>query len=241
MHEHASPAVLKAEAISKTLGTQLQTSVLHEVSLQVEKGEFVALTGPSGSGKTTLLYLLGALDRPSQGEIWINGQRTSQMRDPELTDLRQKAIGFVFQFHFLLPEFNALENVVIPQILAGKPRFEAEKRAKELLEKVGLSHRMQHRPVELSGGEQQRVAIARALSNRPPLILADEPTGNLDSENTEQVFALLHALNREEALAIVFVTHNLDLAARSHRTIQLRDGRITSPEYGSADRPNTSL
>jgi len=234
------PPVLRAEAIGKTLGKQLLTPVLYDVSLQVEKAEFVALTGPSGSGKTTLLYLLGALDRPSQGEIWVNNQRTSQMKDPELTELRQKEIGFVFQFHFLLPEFSALENVIIPQLLAGKPRHLAEKRASELLERVGLSHRLKHRPVELSGGEQQRVAIARALCNQPPLILADEPTGNLDTENTEQVFALLHELNRTEDLAIVFVTHNLDLAARSHRTIQLRDGRVTSTGVAPADRPKTS-
>jgi lipoprotein-releasing system ATP-binding protein len=230
------PPLLKADKISKTLGIQLQTPVLHEVSLEVKRGEFVALTGPSGSGKTTLLYLLGALDRPSKGEIWLNDQATSKMKDAELTQLRQNEIGFVFQFHFLLPEFSALENVMIPQILAKKSRSDAEKRAKELLDRVGMSHRLRHRPIELSGGEQQRVALARALSNHPTLILADEPTGNLDSENTEQVFALLHEVNQAENLAIVFVTHNLELAARSQRIIQLRDGRINPVAIELADK-----
>jgi lipoprotein-releasing system ATP-binding protein len=227
----------EAVAVSRILGKQLQTSVLHEVSFQVVSGEFIALTGPSGSGKTTLLYLLGALDRPSSGEIRIQGQSTTHLHEAEMTRLRQQTIGFIFQFHFLLPEFSALDNVVIPQVLAGVSRHQAEQRARELLGRTGLGHRLRHRPAELSGGEQQRVAIARALSNRPALILADEPTGNLDSENTEQVFALLKQLNREENLAVVCVTHNLELAARMDRLIQMRDGRVVKDQGGRPDRP----
>ncbi|PIQ23273.1 hypothetical protein COW36_07995 [bacterium (Candidatus Blackallbacteria) CG17_big_fil_post_rev_8_21_14_2_50_48_46] len=237
MSANFAKTLLRAQSVSKTLGQQLQTSVLHEINLEVKQGEFVSLTGPSGSGKTTLLYLLGALDRPSQGEIWIRDQLTRTMKDHELTQLRQNAIGFVFQFHFLLPEFTALENVVIPQILAGTSQLEAQSSARQLLERVGLGHRLTHRPAEMSGGEQQRVAIARALCNRPALMLADEPTGNLDTENTEQVFKLLFELNREENLAIVFVTHNLELASRTDRTIQMRDGRIMGEVAGIPDRP----
>lgn len=237
--EHA-PVLLRVQAVTKTLGQHLQTPVLRGVSLQVRQGEFVALTGPSGSGKTTLLYLLGALDHPSSGEIWVNGQLTRTMAEQDLTRLRQREIGFVFQFHFLLPEFTALENVLVPQILAGIPRLQAQRRAVELLERVGLSHRLAHRPSELSGGEQQRVAIARALSNRPPLLLADEPTGNLDSENTEQVFSLLQELNREDRIAIICVTHNLELAGRTQRTLLMRDGRIIADSGGSPDRPAES-
>lgn len=215
--------VLDAQDVFRTLG---QTDVLRGISLSILPSEFVAITGPSGSGKTTLLYLLGALDTPSSGEIRIDGVAISSLGDTERSRLRQRSLGFVFQFHFLLPELTALENVAIPAMLSGVQRPEAEKRAKALLERVQISHRLGHRPGELSGGEQQRVAIARALINKPRLMLADEPTGNLDSENTERVFELLQELNREEDLAVLLVTHNENLAHRCQREIRIRDGRV---------------
>lgn len=215
--------VLRAEKVYRTLG---QTEVLKGVSLEIAPAEFVAITGPSGSGKTTLLYLLGALDTPSKGEIYLDNTAISSLKDPARDRLRQRTLGFVFQFHFLLPELSALENVAISAMLAGVARPEAESRARGLLEQVQMSHRLGHRPGELSGGEQQRVAIARALVNEPRLILADEPTGNLDSENTQRVFELLQSLNREKQLAVILVTHNDELARLSHREIHLRDGQI---------------
>lgn len=218
--------LLSAQHVSRQLG---QTQILTDLSLEVARGEFVAIMGPSGSGKTTLLYLLGALDRPDTGEIYINGTGISSLNDTERSRLRQRELGFIFQFHFLLPELSALENVAIAAMLADSPRVQAEARAAELLAQVGLSHRLSHRPNQLSGGEQQRVAIARALMNHPRLMLADEPTGNLDSENSAHIFALLEQLNRQEDLAIVLVTHDQSLARRTHRQIHLKDGQIGSP------------
>lgn len=218
-----NPPILKVDQVYRKLG---QTEVLKGVSLAIAPKEFVAITGPSGSGKTSLLYLMGALDTPNQGDIYLNQTAVSGLKDAERDQLRQKTLGFVFQFHFLLPELSALENVAISAMLANVARSEAESRAKVLLERVQLSHRLSHRPGELSGGEQQRVAIARALINQPRLILADEPTGNLDSENTERVFQLLHELNQENDLAVVLVTHNDELAQRCHREIHMRDGQI---------------
>ena len=219
----SSTPVLQADEVYRTLG---QTEVLRGISLAIAPAEFVAIMGPSGSGKTTLLYLLGALDTPSRGEIAIDGVAISRLKDNERSRLRQRSIGFVFQFHFLLPELTALENVAVPAMLAGVARPDAETRARELLDQVQMSHRLGHRPGELSGGEQQRVAIARSLINRPRLMLADEPTGNLDSENTERVFALLQELNRSQDLAVVLVTHNEELARRADREIHIRDGKV---------------
>ncbi len=223
MSKNPAEPVLEADQVFRTLG---QTDVLRGISLRIDAGEFVAITGPSGSGKTTLLYLLGALDTPSQGEIRIDGTAISSLNDTERSRLRQRSLGFVFQFHFLLPELTALENVAIPAMLAGVSRPEAESRAKALLDRVQISHRLGHRPGELSGGEQQRVAIARSLINQPRLMLADEPTGNLDTENTERVFSLLQELNREQNLAVLLVTHNEELARRSQREIHIRDGKV---------------
>jgi len=220
---HATP-LLQTQQLSRTLG---KTQVLHGIDLQIQAGEFVAIMGPSGSGKTTLLYLLGALDQPTSGRILLNGIDMTELKDDARSALRQQYLGFVFQFHYLLPELSAVENVAIAAILAGSARRESLQRAQELLDKVGLSHRLGHRPSELSGGEQQRVAIARALMNRPRLILADEPTGNLDSENTQRVFELLNTLNQETGLGIVLVTHNAELAGLTHRQIHLRDGVLS--------------
>ncbi len=216
-------SLLVTEELGRTLG---QTEVLKGINLSIHAGEFASIMGPSGSGKTTLLYLLGALDQPSTGKILLDGVELTGLKDDERSNLRQRYLGFVFQFHYLLPELNALENVAIPAMLAGMPRAQSETRAVSLLEKVGLSHRLKHRPAELSGGEQQRVSIARALMNRPRLILADEPTGNLDSENTHKIFELLDTLNREENLAIVLVTHDPKLAEKTHRHIYLEDGQV---------------
>lgn len=218
--------LLTTQNLTKSFGKHTITHVLQQVSLSIQTGEFVSIIGPSGSGKSTLLYLLGALEHPSSGDIILGQQAYSQCSENQLTQLRQQKIGFVFQFHFLLPEFNALENVLLPARLAQRPLKEAQKQALALLERVGLSHRLHHRPTELSGGEKQRVAIARALINQPQLLLADEPTGNLDTENTQQIFDLLHELNLNLSQTIVMVTHNLELAARTHRQIHLVDGKV---------------
>ncbi len=196
------------------------------IDLEVDAGEFVAITGPSGSGKSTLLYLLGALDRPSSGEIHLVGDTTGQMRDIDLANVRSRVVGFVFQFHFLMMELSALENVMVPALVAGKPTSEVTRRARELLDRVGLADRIDHRPAQLSGGEQQRVAIARALINQPALLLGDEPTGNLDTATGEAIYQLFREHNREHGQTIVVVTHNPVLAQHADRVVNVVDGRI---------------
>lgn len=222
-------AVLQARDVTKTFKKdRASLSVLNEVSLTVTPGEFVAITGPSGSGKSTLLYLLGALDRPTGGEIVILGKSTSSMNDKRLAALRLKDIGFVFQFHFLLPELNATENVMAPLLIAGVPTDRARTQAQALLRKVELGHRLDHKPAELSGGEQQRVAIARALVHGPSILFGDEPTGNLDTATGESIYQLLRQYNRELGQTIIVVTHNPDLAWHADRVIEMVDGRIRS-------------
>ena len=196
-------------------------SVLSQVNLRVQAGEFVALTGPSGCGKSTLLHIAGLLDVPDAGEVIIAGQPMHNAKDSARTLARLTHIGFVYQFHHLLPEFSALENVMMPLLIAGVAEQEAQPRAQALLQELGLAARLRHRPAKLSGGEQQRVAIARALVSQPKLLLADEPTGNLDSSNAEQVFSLLLSLARQRKLAIVMATHNPELAARMDRVFAL--------------------
>lgn len=198
--------------------------VLKGVNADIRQAEMVALVGPSGSGKSTLLQMVGLLDTPSSGVIAINGTPAQKMDERGRTRMRRDSIGFVYQFHHLLPEFSALENVIIPQMIAGVSRAQAVDRAMKLLARLGLEARADHRPARLSGGEQQRVAIARALANRPKLLLADEPTGNLDPETAESVFALLQAIVRKTGVAAVIATHNLELAARMDRTLSLKDG-----------------
>ena len=200
--------------------------VLSGIDISIEKGEMVALVGPSGSGKSTLLHIAGLLEGPDSGEIEIDGRTTLGLPDDELTALRSQTIGFVYQYHHLLPEFSALENVVLPQMIAGQSRREAAKRGLELLTVVGLSERAQHRPAELSGGEQQRVAIVRALANRPSVLLADEPTGNLDPHTADDVFDLLINVVRSARLAAVVATHNYDIARRMDRILRLEEGGI---------------
>ncbi|WP_262030963.1 ABC transporter ATP-binding protein [Microvirga sp. Mcv34] len=200
--------------------------VLRGADLAIWPGEIVALIAPSGTGKSTLLHLAGLLERPDGGEVFVGSKQTAAMNDPERTRIRREELGFVYQFHHLLPEFSALENVVIPQLIRGLAKAEAQDRGTQLLTFLGLGKRLDHRPGELSGGEQQRVAIARAVANAPRLLLADEPTGNLDPNTADRVFQTLVAIVRASKLAALIATHNLDLAARMDRRVTIRDGLI---------------
>jgi lipoprotein-releasing system ATP-binding protein len=211
--------------------------VLKGADFEVQQGEMVAVVGPSGAGKSTLLHLLGTLDTPTQGRIDIGGEDVSAFPPDKLASFRNRTIGFVFQFHHLLPEFNALENTMMPALIQRIPRREAEKVAREMLERVGLSERLDHRPVELSGGEQQRVALARALVLGPRLLLADEPTGNLDDQTSEGIHQLLFDLNRSLGMTTVIVTHNSKLAALLGRTLYLRSGQISTVSGGQGSMP----
>jgi lipoprotein-releasing system ATP-binding protein len=202
--------------------------ILRKADFAINPGELVALVAPSGTGKSTLLHVAGLLEHPDGGEVYIGGRATSRLGDSERTRMRRTEIGFVYQFHHLLPEFSALENVVIPQLVRGLGRREADARASELLGFLGLGERLEHRPGELSGGEQQRVAIARAVANAPRLLLADEPTGNLDPGTSAHVFKTLTALVRASGLAALVATHNLDLAAQMDRRVTIRGGLIVA-------------
>ena len=222
-------AIVELQDIHKSygLGTAVATEVLHGVNLSIENGEFAALTGPSGSGKSTLLNILGLLEAPSSGRLSIDGQDTAGMDDATRTTLRGRSIGFIFQFHHLLPGFSALENVMMPSIIdLGWSTAQAQETALQLLEQVGLRDAANKRPSELSGGMQQRVAIARALSLSPRLILADEPTGNLDTHSADEIFELLQTINRERQSACLIVTHDPRLAQRCQRQIRIVDGQL---------------
>ncbi len=218
---------LQLQAVRRTFhqgGQDLE--ILKEVSFSVAPGEMVALVGPSGAGKSTLLHIAGLLERPTAGEIVINGKSAGKLNDAGRTALRRRDIGFVYQFHHLLPEFSALENLILPQMIGGTSRSAGKARAQELLESVGLANRATHRPARLSGGEQQRVAIARGLANAPSVLLADEPTGNLDPDTADGVFDILEQLVRSSGLAALIATHNLALADRMDRTLRLEHGTI---------------
>lgn len=204
--------------------------VLKGLDLEVKGGEVVIIVGPSGSGKSTLLHLLGGLDRPTKGSVSVSGRDIFSLSDEELAKFRNRSLGFIFQFHHLLPEFNALENVLLPAYLKGDSRRAAMERGEALLAEVGLADRMNHRPNELSGGEQQRVAVARALMNEPPLVLADEPSGNLDELNGLKLHQLLLDLARRKGITFVIATHNQDLAARGDRILRLSQGTLTPLE-----------
>jgi lipoprotein-releasing system ATP-binding protein len=221
-------SLLKLETVGYHYGEGAQRiSVLQGVSFELQPGEMVALMGPSGSGKSTLLNLCGLLDSPKEGSVTLLGDDVAALSDHRRTRLRCYHLGFVYQFHHLLPEFSALENVVIPQRIAGVSLKDATSRASDLLERVGLSHRTHHRPSALSGGEQQRVAIARALANRPDLLLADEPTGNLDEGTGQNVFDLFRQLARDHGLGVLMATHNPELAQTMDRRIFLHEGHVT--------------
>lgn len=207
--------------------------VLDGAQAELFPGQAVALVGPSGSGKSTLLHIAGLLESPDGGQVIVNGEDCSRMSDDQRTRVRRAQLGFVYQFHQLLPEFSALENVAIPQMIQGRSRKEASQRALELLTMLGLGDRLDHRPAELSGGEQQRTAIARGLANAPRLLLADEPTGNLDPDTSERVFGDLMSLIEHTGVAALIATHNMDLARRMHRVLRLEGGRLVELEHGS--------
>jgi len=200
--------------------------VLKGISLEIQAKAVVALVGASGAGKSTLLHLLGTLDEPDKGEVWFEDTCLTRLGEKQLSAFRNQSLGFVFQFHQLFPEFTALENVCIPAYIAGVSRANAEKQAKSWLERLGLSARANHKPSELSGGEQQRVAVARALINRPRIILADEPTGNLDSANSQELFRIMLELARAEGIGFLVATHNLELAGQADRILHIRDGKL---------------
>ncbi|WP_028108129.1 lipoprotein-releasing ABC transporter ATP-binding protein LolD [Ferrimonas futtsuensis] len=226
-----SDLLLRCEQLGKEYREgKLATRVLTDLNLEVNAGELLAVVGSSGSGKSTLLHIIGTLDTPSEGQVWFKGQELFALSDGARTQLRNRELGFVYQFHHLLPEFTALENVIMPLLIAGQSKAQARTRGEELLNRVGLSHRMEHKPSELSGGERQRVAIARALVNRPALVLADEPTGNLDEATAEEVYELIRELAAQEGTAFVVVTHDRELAARLDRQLMMHGGRLQAAQ-----------
>lgn len=225
----ATPPMLRLGNVEKSFPQgKAALHVLRGASLEIEAGEMVALVGPSGSGKSTLLNIAGLLENPDRGAVQVGGTHTARLSSRERAKLRRQSIGFVFQFHRLLPEFSALENLLIPQMLAGLPRDEATDRAEQLLSMVQLADRSSHRPGQLSGGEQQRVAIARAVSNAPKVLLADEPTGNLDPETAAEVFRHLTTIIRNTNTSALIVTHNIELAAKMDRVVTIRNGEISN-------------
>jgi len=221
--------ILRLERASKAygLGTPLEVEVLHDINLAMQRGEFLALIGPSGSGKSTLLNIIGLLDRPTTGRLFLKGRDTGALGDAELTRLRGHSIGFVFQYHYLISAFTALENVMMPMLVdRGFPSPEIKRRAETLMDQVGLSAVADNLAMNMSGGQQQRVAIARSLAMRPDLVLADEPTGNLDTKSADSAFELMQEVNRQDGTTFLIVTHNLDMARRCDRIVEVVDGRI---------------
>jgi len=230
----AAPAepILALEGVRKSynVGTPVEVEVLHGIDLAIERGEFAALIGPSGSGKSTLLNIVGLLERPTSGKVRISGRESTTLDETGLTELRGRTLGFVFQFHHLIPAFTALENVMMPMLIdRGRPDAAMRANALDLLREVGLEAAARKKPAELSGGMQQRVAIARALSMRPPIVLADEPTGNLDTHTADEIFDLMRRFNADHGIAFVVVTHDPRLAARCDRRIELVDGQLVRP------------
>jgi lipoprotein-releasing system ATP-binding protein len=220
-------SILELKNIEKIYGNEIKTQVLYNVNLSIEKGTFNSIIGQSGSGKTTLLNIMGTLDKPTSGEVMVNGTNVKQMHNNKLSALRNETIGFIFQFHYLLPEFTALENVLMPyQIKHGKVSKDAIKKAKEYLHLVGLENVMNNMATKISGGQQQRAAIARALMNEPQIILADEPTGNLDSDSTEVIYELLRDINNQLGTTFIIITHDNRIAEKADRMIEIKDGRI---------------
>jgi len=219
--------IIELKNLTKSYKNGMEFRALDNANLKIEKGEFVAIVGPSGSGKSTLMHLIGLLDTPSSGTLLIDSNDVTKLSDKERSEMRNRMLGFVFQYHHLLPDFTALENVIMPLLIAGKNRKEAKAIAEKLLKEVGLEDRMDHRPGELSGGQNQRVAVARALSCSPAIVLGDEPTGNLDTKTGDMIYELLRRLNKEYSQTFIVVTHNEDLASKADRIIRLVDGKIT--------------
>ena len=230
MAEEANPIVFLQNVERRYTQGDVVLEILRGAELAVWPGQSVALVAPSGAGKSTLLHIAGLLEHADGGEVYLDGVATSGLSDAERTRLRRNAIGFVYQAHYLLPEFSAVENVMLPQMIRGLPRREARRRASELLSYLGLKERLTHRPAELSGGEQQRVAIARAVANAPQLLLADEPTGNLDPRTSGHVFGALSQLIRQSGLTVVLATHNMEIAARMDRRVTIKDGLVVELE-----------
>lgn len=218
--------MLKAEKITRKFGN---LTVLNEVDIHIKEGEMVSIIGSSGAGKSTFLHILGTLDKPNAGKLWIKDQAISNLSPKEIASFRNKNIGFIFQFHHLLPEFDALENISVPGWIAGKPKKQVKEKAMELLALLGLENRWSHKPQQLSGGEQQRVAVARALINDPAIVFADEPTGNLDSTNARQLHQIFVQLNKEMNTTFLIVTHNEELARMSTRVLPMKDGKMLIP------------
>jgi len=219
--------IIELKNLTKSYKNGMEFRALDNANLKIEKGEFVAIVGPSGSGKSTLMHLIGLLDTPSSGTLLIDSNDVTKLSDKERSEMRNRMLGFVFQYHHLLPDFTALENVIMPLLIAGKNRKEAKAIAEKLLKEVGLEDRMDHRPGELSGGQNQRVAVARALSCSPAIVLGDEPTGNLDTKTGDMIYELLRRLNKEYSQTFIVVTHNEDLDSKADRIIRLVDGKIT--------------
>jgi lipoprotein-releasing system ATP-binding protein len=219
--------IIELKNLTKIYKNGIDFRALDNANLRIKRGEFVAIVGPSGSGKSTLMHLIGLLDTPSSGTLLLDGNDVTKMSDKERSEMRNRMLGFVFQYHHLLPDFTALENVIMPLLIAGKNRKEADEIANKLLKEVGLEDRMDHRPSELSGGQNQRVAVARALSCSPAIVLGDEPTGNLDTKTGDLIYELLRRLNKEYNQTFIVVTHNEELASKADRIIRLVDGKIT--------------
>ncbi len=223
--------MIQIKNLTKIFGDGVEIKALDGVDLNIEQGEFLAIVGPSGSGKSTLLNQIGILDSPTDGTILLDGVDITEMSDKQRSITRNKQLGFIFQYHHLLPDFNALENVMMPLLISGVKRSEARKTASKVLEEVGLGDRMKHRPNQLSGGQNQRVAIARALVNKPSIVIGDEPTGNLDSKSSDTIYELLRKLNREHKQTFILVTHDERMAAKTDRIIRLVDGKISEDSH----------
>ncbi len=225
--------IIQVKNLTKIFGDGVEIKALDGVDLDIERGEFLAIIGPSGSGKSTLLNQIGILDTPTSGTVLLNGVDVTEMSDKERSRTRNKELGFIFQYHHLLPDFNALENVMMPLLISGIRSSQAREIARKVLDEVGLGDRMEHRPNQLSGGQNQRVAIARALVNKPSIVIGDEPTGNLDSKASENIYELLRQLNREHNQTFILVTHDERMAAKTDRIIRLVDGRVAENSINS--------
>ncbi len=228
--------IIEIKKLRKVYGDGVELVALDDVDLTIKEGEVLSIVGPSGSGKSTLLNMIGLLDTPSGGEIWLKGQNITTASPKERARLRNKELGFIFQFHHLLPEFNAVENVMIPLLIAGMDKKEARERAITLLEEVGLGERLNNKPTQLSGGQNQRVAVARALAGHPSIVIGDEPTGNLDTKSSDMIYELLRKLNRQMNQTFILVTHDMDMAEKTDRILRLVDGRLVCEMLREGDK-----